>query len=175
MILVAATALALGFLRQSWPEVRDLIPGDYRPWKLEPQTWSMNSFVLSWAGPTLLAAWSYAFLVLRFRSNPLPRRRLARQPGLIACGVAAALIPVTLTLSTLGFLWRHDRFPFTWFDLPRSLPGFIGQAVAGAWVATAFAGRWRREPGWLDRMGIGVGTGWIILYFEPRIFRIFSG
>lgn len=50
------------------------------------------------------------------------------------------------------------------------MPSILGQliepaamAVAGAWLALAFAGTWARERTWIDDLGIGVGVAWIAL------------
>jgi len=33
----------------------------------------------------------------------------------------------------------------------------VGYAVLGAWAILVIAGRWWLGPGWLERIGIGVG------------------
>jgi hypothetical protein len=40
-------------------------------------------------------------------------------------------------------------------------PRPMAVAVAGVWAALALSRRWRPEPSWIDRAGIGLGVLWI--------------
>lgn len=35
-------------------------------------------------------------------------------------------------------------------------------SVGSAWAMLALSGRWRREPGWLDALGVGLGVFWLV-------------
>lgn len=100
-----------------------------------------------------------AVLALRLRS-PRPRfRRLARQPGWVACVMASlsSLVAGLLLLSCMamnGADW--GRF------LIRSLWAYNGPTVAGAWILLAMSGRWKSEASWIDRMGRLLGLGWVL-------------
>ena len=44
-----------------------------------------------------------------------------------------------------------------------SLTTPCGPAVAAVWTVLALAGRWRPEASWIDRLGRGLGTTWIVV------------
>jgi hypothetical protein len=103
-------------------------------------------------------------LIVRLLPRRPPLRRLSRQPGTVACA-AAALAMVAgggIVLSMVYF--RGVRISsadaYSWpFVEARIMP-----AVAAAWVALAWGGRWRPEPSWIDRAGRAFGSYWIVLF-----------
>ena len=166
MIVGAATATALAVTRRAdlwdyswtWSEpYRDILC--HIRW---------NCFGASF----VIAAWSLAFLILRLRRPRPMLRRLARQPGMVACTVATVVLGIKLInyLSVAGVLaidlssataWYYlseevssDEFPF--------VPSEVGCAVAAAWTIQAIGGRWRPEPSWIDRLGGLLGAFWIM-------------
>jgi hypothetical protein len=101
MILVAATAAGMAFLRMFLAE------GRFSPVTIF-QGWSLTSRVLSGIETAypFLVMWTFALVILRLR-QPRPRmRRLARQPGM-AAGCAASLMLVVQLLGIVPFdiLW----------------------------------------------------------------------
>jgi hypothetical protein len=133
MILVAATSAGLAANRAVLP-----------PW---PQAaGSGTSEIIRFALLALLpylAAWTVALLIIRLRS-PRPRfRRLARQPGFVACAIAA------LGLLICGLSWLLVTRRFLSFDPRMFLIGYTPHLcfiVVGAWLALILGGSWRAEP-----------------------------
>jgi hypothetical protein len=148
MILIGVTALGLWGIRAY-----------ERPLPLYRNNPMMNT--LKQMSP-LLAAWTMAVPLLALR-GPRPRLgRLARQPGVAACGAAALVIAaetagaiLRVRLSTAVFPLRIEAYAEVWFI---QIAGF---AVAAAWLTLALAGRWRASPHWIDRLGRLWGTFWI--------------
>lgn len=120
--------------------------------------------------PYIVAPVGIALAGLITWGTPRPRRwRMAtRRPG-VAAGVAVLLIITgdlfTTTYEiirglTSGDEYRTVRRPSRW-----PLSGeHAAVAVASAWVLLAMSGRWRREPGWLDALGIALGVSWLLLF-----------
>ncbi|WP_435019072.1 hypothetical protein TA3x_001068 [Tundrisphaera sp. TA3] len=134
----------------------------------------------------LLATWSLSLLVLRLRS-PRPRGpRLWRQPGFTA-SVAAVFIAgingliglatmihyfgVTAASKVLlcgeSSIWLRCFLPNA-EDAPQ-----VGTAIAAAWFILALSGRWKAEPGWIDRLGRVVGALWLIVSSLPLLREFF--
>jgi hypothetical protein len=174
MALVAATAVGLG-LANEWsrkaarivifvgPE-EGLVPG-LTPWT----KW----IILSWP---VVAAWTVALVALRLRGPRPVGRRLFAPPGVAACLVASIMMAlevadvvayrVFLMLSYGRPLTMDDNLYTLGYFATRTIPSpSVGMAVAASWGALALAGRWRAEPGWLDRAGRVVGALWIALVF----------
>ncbi len=42
-------------------------------------------------------------------------------------------------------------------------------AVLAAWLVLMVSGRWRREPGWIDATGVGLGIIWIGLMMNDWV------
>jgi hypothetical protein len=115
-----------------------------------------------WPGPCM-AALSLAMLGLGLGQA----RRLAGRPGMaMAVAVVLAMVVTAIRLPDLLILrtsppqlhWRGWWLEF-WFTVPR-LAGF---AVAVSWATLALGGRWRAGGGWLDRLGVLLGTIWIAM------------
>lgn len=89
-----------------------------------------------------------ALIWIRLRRPRPPGRAIARQPGFAAC--AAALVGFFLGLEASYLLGAAVRPELA-----------VGAAVGATWVALLVTRRWAAEPGWIDRLGRGVGLGWI--------------
>jgi hypothetical protein len=124
--------------------------------------------------------WTVALLGLRLRQPRPALRRLARQPGLVACGAAMLALILEVAGIILGEIVVPPSSviartvpPYLRLSLPRailhSIRGTIllqvnaGCAVAGALLILALSGRWRSEPSWLDRSGRALGYAWMIV------------
>jgi hypothetical protein len=177
MILVVAVATGLSVNRMDWP-----------------------LFLLRWSNPVdahdsiehflglvmpHAATMTVALLALRMRSPRPQFRRIARQPGSVACMVALAMLLVIT--SWIAVTWSAGKAVVFSRDIvlrhsnghTRVDPGFlvfpfsgkvlvvygdrIGFAVAGAWLALLLVGGWKAEPSWIDRLGRAVGWLWIVL------------
>lgn len=116
----------------------------------------------------ILAAWSLTVLVLALRRGE-SRRRLARQPGFVACAAAVLVLILVAPMA-------YGRGPSLVAGLPASVRWKVhlqyafgpinaecGLAVAAAWLTLVLGGRWRPRPDWIDRFGRGVGIVWLLL------------
>jgi hypothetical protein len=118
----------------------------------------------AYAYPSILTL-TVAALVIRF-IPPRPRvRSVLRQPGALGCAVAVFgfllvfLVKTPEILSLRGTVmldWRH------YFNLSLTCSRMTGIAVASAWLALAFAGRWRPERTWVDWFGQVLAGSWIV-------------
>ena len=185
MILVAATALDLAGFRaelghhyhrsllyvlQDGKEYQTLVnwPGNAVPrWYLSIYTGGR----LAARSVPMLASWSLALLVIRLRRPRPSRQPLFRQPGMVAgCAVALAVATNALFCSVQVLLAGLGQSALVDVRYYGSLAylccqtfqgGPIGLAVLASWTILALSGRWRREPGWIDRAGSVLGGIWI--------------
>ncbi len=165
MILVAAAAMAMGLLRGPLGtiSVGDLIR---TPWVSYPG-WP-HQFVLhliAIATP-LAASATLASLALRL-AKPRPRwRRLARQPGLMACLAAGIAWAVGALYLVARALWFPDALA-SWNKI--YLTCYVGSSFAGfavmiAWSTLALARVGRPERSWIDRLGRLAGLAWVATF-----------
>lgn len=192
MILTAATAVALGLAKEYSQDFLSFLQQNHSgPWKSWPGT--LVSTVLRGILATLPfgMAWTLGVLTIRLRQPRPAWRRLARQPGLVACLVAP--LPAMLRIVshavyyvlecstnfitparlpsppfvTHGLPGFPDGFPLFWSDIFASAPLLlvpqIGLAVAVAWIVLALSGHCRPEPTWIDRLGRVLGACWIVV------------
>jgi hypothetical protein len=183
MALVAATAIGLSLTRTYSLEAlnNNLEHYPFIP-RILLTIWEAILAVLP-----VPAMWSIALFGLRLRRPHPPLRWLVRQPGFVAAGAVTlvgairlagflALIARTLGnhVYTLGALF--DAFAMTVsyrgpvnvatvYNTAYFASSAFGTstAVATAWLLLAVSGRWRSEPVWLDRLGRGLGTFWIVI------------
>lgn len=159
LILIAATAAGLGAMRALSPD-HDNFTAPYSP--ISPPTWmNWGSVVaLNWAFylSPLLAAWTLGILALRLRRPRPSLRRLAFQPGWVACCVATVGIAAGTVMTLIGVYGRYGIGYY--FDL---VPYPVGVAVAAAWTQLAVSGRWRSEGSWIDRAGRVMGIAWLAI------------
>ncbi len=91
------------------------------------------------------------YLVIRLRRPRPSLDRIALQPGMVANAAMAVIIALVFWLEVdqpaLGL----------WVELAVLL------VMPLSWIVLAVSGRWRREPGWIDRLGVWVGAGWCLV------------
>src|SRR4051794_32475455 len=170
LILIAATAAGLSLVRISLSGIaaRPLARG------AGALTTSYITAAQTYAS-CLLAAWSPALLALSLRGPRRAFRRVAREPGFIACaaataGVAALYSTVCLTQFAMGKLSLEPA------SLSRIMGTFAHHAplmVAGAWLSLALGSRWRTESNWTGWAGRALGVGWIGLFLLGWL-RVFT-
>jgi hypothetical protein len=159
MILVAAAAIASGGIRL----LIGTIPRDM--WESGPIKAVFAAAALS---VPCAAALTVAALVVRLRRPRPARRRLMRQPGVVACGTVVVFAAIVQLVITFAYLKRSpynsSAFIDNWLGVMIEIfPVAVGYAVLVAWANLAIAGRWRRDPGWIDGLGILVGAYWALV------------
>jgi hypothetical protein len=158
MILVAAAAVGTLAIRGTLPDLSSLesqlntapSPGMRRFLTLQ--------FGLSAVIP-YLATLTPAVVIMRLRQPRPSLRRVGRQPGSIACTVATVAMAIE-ALWIASLLARGSGC----INASTVFVGYAQQvsfAVVGGWVTLALSGRWRSEPGWIDRIGRILGVIWI--------------
>jgi hypothetical protein len=98
---------------------------------------------------TVLVGLTLVQPVMRLRWPRPPRRELVRQSGLAAC---LAVILGTLVLVDLSWVAHLDVL----------LPVILVPVLLLLWPVLGLP-PWRSEKSWIDRLGRGVGWGWIVL------------
>jgi hypothetical protein len=155
MILVAATAIALFWLRK---------PLEYRLTFISDGRIIDNLRPSTLVGAAFAATWGLAALAIRLRH---PKRRgsgWSYRPGFVAC--AAATMGGLVKLAALLIWGASENYRFeSWY-----VPSILGQliepaamAVAGAWLTLSLAGLWKRERSVVDDLGIVIGLLWLAL------------
>ncbi len=118
-----------------------------------------------------LRLFSFLILGLRLRRPRPPIHRIACQPGAVACftvvfvglGLYASHLMETMIAEyrmPTGMLSRDTFELRIWFFF-NTISDEFGYVVAAAWSVLAVGGRWRPEPGWIDRSGRVLGCCWI--------------
>lgn len=159
MILVAAMAVGTLAVRWSLTTLADLranVAG------VSP---GMRRFLyIQYAGSAFnpyLGVVTVALLVIRLRPPHPGWRRIGRQPGFVACAVATVAMAIEAVwigaLLAMGSRFIHISTIFV------SYAQQVSFAAAGGWIALAVSGRWRTEPGWIDRTGCIIGMLWILV------------
>ncbi len=186
IVLVAATAAALALFRPyhaAMDPLRWTPPGH----SASPITgWIEGLWGCLVRASPFAMAWTLAILVLRFL-RPRPRWvRLVRQPGFVACLMAAlALVWRLIGFATMCVRVAGDPGLAAW--LPRHFEGrgcfmggnpgwllfdtdhflntmaMIGAAVASGWILLLVSGQRRPERSWIDRAGRALGWFWIAI------------
>jgi hypothetical protein len=164
MILIAATALGLALdLWMRRKPVFSRVP--HTAW-LSSLYYALEPWLST--GGCVALFWTLAVLPLRLRKPRPTRRRLWRQPGVIACsaaGLAALLSVVSSIPEGLGPPNLGEDWSF-WYGLAvaATASGANGPAIAVAWTVLTLSGAWRAEASWIDRLGRGLGVIWFLLF-----------
>ncbi len=189
MILVAATAVGCWSTPPSLPQwFRTLWLIHANPMAAHYETNLVTASVgrlvcetlsrLGLQGMHVWLAWTLACGALRLRRPRLAERRLGRQPGWVASCVVAAMFLVAIGLDKL-VLWIARAIPELFIIVDGSdywMPigcCLAAPAVVGGWLTLRLGGRWRPEPGWIDRAGRVLGWGWIAAFAFRRLFNIY--
>lgn len=101
-----------------------------------------------------------AFLAIRLRRPRPALRGLIWQPGMMACSIILAYVPLLFAVT------GRRAAPTLWL--------LMSASVAASWTAARLAGRLRPEPGWIDRLGRVLGTCWIVFAAYP-LFLLWRG
>jgi hypothetical protein len=158
MLLICAAALATIM-------TRDDVASIYLVYRA-PEAQRLYELV---EGPTkcVASALMLALIPIRLARPRPPWRRLARQPGFVACWAIAAVLALGLVegLFRVAFQGGFKQWGGVWpfhalWELGVVFRGPF--AVAAAWLALALAGRWSPEASWIDRLGRALGLAWVI-------------
>lgn len=154
MILIAALAAGFGVARA--------LGSQWGTATVHTTQWAAIS-LLSMCYPSLVAL-TLAFIAIRLRKPRPGRRRFACQPGFVACGTMALILGVTPPFALASLLKTTASLGEMLLALYCVLvPAIAGIVVLAAWALLAISGRWRRERGWIDLLGIQIGLGWILM------------
>jgi hypothetical protein len=172
--LIAATAVGLALWRSRYPfSVCDYAKAWPRAilaiWNSESRLSSASGFyriyfLLAIGVWPFCLPWTLTILALRLR-RPRPEwRRVARQPGTVACcsmAVACVMtaIPAFCVLHISGRTYESG-----WSDLGSTLllvSPFCGSAIIGAWTTLLLSSSWRPDNSWIDRAGRILAVYWI--------------
>jgi hypothetical protein len=179
IVLVAATAAAFALYGQSPVQtflalrnvLREIWSSTvyFYPWKSAIFRSLVLTQSLLWLPLPIVTCWTFALAALRL-VPPRPRlRRLARQPGTVACWAASFVLAIEIALSLviLSGITNQRLGSLSHFIMSsagfRHMTSKVGFAVAAAWLTLALSGRWRAEPDWIDRAGRVLGAIWIAL------------
>ena len=177
MIFVAAAAVGLALVQGSgmfallWSNLRALpfgmLPGWSAWWVYLTKTNRGGTETIVLLASNVMVAFlmplTVAYLIARLRRPRPALRRLWWQPGMIA---SEAWL-VTFGLGAFLEIGQPPGLRKVWF-------AFALVPLPLSWVVLALSGRWRREPGWIDRLGVGLGIGWC-LEILALLFFMFVG
>lgn len=167
MIVVAAMAVGLDLIRyfdlgfdwefhsQIWMDPRFFF-----------HSWMIDQLVFQIFQIAIISAMIATLATLAFRlRRPRPaRRRLARQPGMVAVRTVVIAWAASVPWLVLGFAGSPVSIALEGPVRSLSLVVvFAGFGVATRWGLLLLSRRWRAEPGWIDRLGRLVGIAWMVL------------
>lgn len=116
----------------------------------------------------IVAAWGVALIALRW-IGPRPRwRRLAREPGIMACCASTTPLIVLGGHGIIYALGHRYQLLIDYMVDPIGMglmiwPMTLGMSVLAAWMTLLLGGRWRAEPTWIDRLGRAIGVFWVVV------------
>ncbi|HEX2475627.1 MAG TPA: hypothetical protein VHK01_12830 [Lacipirellulaceae bacterium] len=155
MILVAATALALVWLRK---------PLEYRLTFIADGRIIENLRPSTLVGAAFAATWGLGIIAIRLRSITRFGTGWSYRPGFVAC--AAATMGGAFKLAALLVWGASENYRFESWYVPSVLGQLIepaAMAVAGGWLTLWLAGLWKRERSLVDDLGIFIGLLWLAL------------
>lgn len=168
LIAIAGLAAGFGLIRAGAP---DLTPGQvwdalanppdgWSPWHAFAVTLELSAFLFAPA----VAGWTPACLLLQW-IRPRPRwRRLARQPGFVACLIGTGTLATGLVAIAAGAQFAFLELgpgsdDFLKVQIPASIIG--GAGIFWSWAVMRLCGTCRPRPEWRDRLGRLTGALWI--------------
>jgi hypothetical protein len=185
IILVVASAAALAITTKVDIQPPFVVAGQpaFTPFG-SPGMW-VTLWIEKWVSPWLVTL-AGAVLVIRYCQPRPGLPPIWHQPGalasalgilalifvgLVALGRPAFLIIILLVGSLPG---PNSNPPMGLADVLGETTSYGGTLIIGSWLTLAIAGRFRREPGWIDGLGILVGSCWITAHLISWVcYRIF--
>jgi hypothetical protein len=136
-------AHVLGYTRRAWRELLVLV---------------INNLLLPTLCPVLLGL-MIAQPLLRLRRPRPPLPLVVRQSGFVVCLIGIALVCLLLSMGD----WWFSGVALT-LGMTRVIILFM------IWPLLALR-PWHTEPSWIDRLGRGVGWGWIMAIAEMAVLE----
>lgn len=173
MVLIAAVGVGLVWMRE-FTETE--AGGESYPYETKfnggpipsPVRAVMIGFWWMDASHNIAAPVTIALVMLR-AFPPRPNfRRLARQPGVVACVAVTAAVSVE-NLAKFSDVVVIVRYAAGKWSEIASLAYWNVQgdseslAVFVAWLLLAWSGRWKRERSWVDHLGLIFGVYWLVM------------
>jgi hypothetical protein len=162
-VLIAALAVANAV-------TKSVVDQEWRPLLDRHFALGSNAELLEWVPviglgllPRYAAVLMPAILLIRLRRPRPGWRRLARQPGAVACAAGTGALLFGAVVALVGMIINgYSVVPLesrAWPVIEARVP----LAVFAAWLLLWRSGRWRRERSWIDRAGSILGAYWIAL------------
>jgi hypothetical protein len=165
MVLVGASAVACWAVQAAtvakspldlWREVVAAIAEGKPFGEAIAATGALLMFVVA----PMLAAWSATLALIALRLPRASWPRLRDRPGVMA-GFQVVLVVAAVTAA--GPLLSFSFGPESLVQVAVGLVAvFSGLTVFACWVTMAFLRTWRHEPTWVDRLGLLLGSAWIV-------------
>ncbi len=178
MVLIVAAAIGLAWTRAAWDDNAINEAYLYRQTgtqSVPPPIFKALDAVTWWVRQTcpFFAPITIAVLCVRLVGSRARLRRIARQPGSVACAAVSAAVAFQVSAQWLErtaytmFVARHGRWMVIDQFSPLRLTGDLPCAsVAFSWMLLCASGRWKHERDWIDRAGIALGLYWLT---EPTL------
>jgi hypothetical protein len=172
IILIAASAVALAISTQVDVQPTSIVAGQPAFSPFGSLAMGATLWVEKWISPWLIS-WAGAFLVICYWRPRPGLRPIWDQPGVLASALGIlALIFVGIialgrpALFILMLLLGSGPGPNSnpsmgLADILGETTSYGGALILGSWLTLAFSGRFRREPGWIGRLGMFIGSCWI--------------
>src|SRR5579883_1314063 len=173
MILVGASAIGFGLTVSYW---RYDSAGQNWGVPVDEPFWSLDRYFL---GSTIvLSTLVVAHLVLRLRKPRRPFRRIALRPDMapLYAIVSDAIVIAPCHIARVRFLlWMRpdiDVVPPPWIDAyTYGAVADVAPFIMFVWFVLVAAGRWRVR-GWVEWLGVALGSAWIAHYLLMQIIEL---
>jgi hypothetical protein len=179
LILIAFTALGIAGCKASglsiWRQLPRSVFGSQEEYLHDTRIFAL--IVLFRFLSFLLVAWTFSFLVLRYR-NPRPSfRRLGHSPGTAACLTVFVVLTVSFGARLAWWIpWSYfvaaragfdgDGFGELCYEEVKLLCGNAGPAIIATWFILGVMRSIRLERDWVEVFGLILVLGWAALLFE---------
>jgi hypothetical protein len=110
--------------------------------------------------------WMWAVLGLRLARPRPPIRRLARQPGILACFISVCTIGLgCIQIGSFKYALTFNSLSALAVEMAIG----TSYSLTIAWITLAITGQWRPVPDWFDRAGRVLCTYMLILFWLGRV------
>lgn len=152
MILIVASAVGLAYTQER-------IKAGSAPLPSAPPIVQLGDWLFVWFTPWLSMT-SVAALAIRLKRPRLNLARLHRQPGMIASLIVTSYLLFLSPFFIVGMIGRPRLIDWITYTFGGKVIQ-AGGMIAAVWTILAISRRLRREPGWIDSLGVQIGSWWI--------------